>query len=303
MFSPSSRWVLAGALLALSGCAGEEAESGHLVGGLSTDLAVGFELRRVELRVSVDGELSVTKSLSYSSGALVVPGELSLPGFADGAEVELAVDAFHDKEASPFLTRSAATVVSSSRTVLLPVFLEEACVGVECASGETCVEGACQDPFVDPSKLAEYTPDWKLSVRDGCKTPPSDSPSLTIGKGLDAYGELAEDEVVAIEPGPQGGHHVWLAMRAKGLRQMGSVLRTNGSYPDLGSELGESTSILTLRKAGEGECEIWGIRYQVDRALPVEDVRGQALDIEISLEDPDGDKAVATKRVVIADSP
>jgi hypothetical protein len=60
------------------------------------------------------------------------------------------------------------------------------------------------------------------------------------------------------------------------------------------------TSVVTLRRAEEGRCQIHGIRFQVDHGVPVETVRGQMLDIELGLEDPSGDVATATQRVVIA---
>jgi hypothetical protein len=73
-----------------------------------------------------------------------------------------------------------------------------------------------------------------------------------------------------------------------------------GAYPDLAAPLGPATSIVTLRKAGEDACEIYGIRVVVDHGLPVEAIRGQALDLEITLEDPNGDVATAMKQVFIA---
>ncbi len=86
------------------------------------------------------------------------------------------------------------------------------------------------------------------------------------------------------------GATTWpVALRVTGLRQMGSRLTVEGYFPELEFELLPFTAQVTLHKAGEGRCEIHGVRFQVDRGLPVEAVRGQALDIEISLEDPNGD--------------
>jgi hypothetical protein len=151
-----------------------------------------------------------------------------------------------------------------------------------------------------PSTLADYDPMWLTSAKDACKTPSSGDPTLVIGQGQSAFVPLDEDEVVPIEPGPQGGHHMWLALRVTGLRQMGSRLTLGGRYPDLAYELPAFIVLLTLRKAAENHCESHGVRFQVDRGIAVEKVQGQALDIEIALEDPDGDVATAVKRVVIA---
>ena len=121
-----------------------------------------------------------------------------------------------------------------------------------------------------------------------------------LGQGESAFAPLQDSEVVPIEAGPQGGHHVWLALHVNGLRQMGSHLTVRGYFPDLAYELPPFTSRVTLRKAGEDHCEIHGVRFQVDQGISVEAVRGRALDIEVVLEDPNGDVATAMKRVAIA---
>lgn len=283
--------------LCLAGCGGEGA---GVAFGLVTDMAVGFDVRRLEVTATVDGAVALTESLSYGQGELSLPAELLVQPAPDGAEVELSVEAFRDDGASPVVVRKAATLAAGGRTLLLPVSLDEACSGVACAAGATCVEGACVDPFVAPSALADHDPTWIISAPDACKTASSEGPAIVIGKGQSAFVPLRDGEAVPIEPGPQGGHHAWLALRVTGLRQMGSRLTAAGAFPDIEYELSPITSMVTLRKAGEGLCEIYGIRFQVDHGLPVDAVRGRALDVEISLEDPNGDRATATKRIVIA---
>ncbi|WP_437928307.1 hypothetical protein WMF37_03450 [Sorangium sp. So ce291] len=293
-----------GALLAMlvlcsAGCASEDADA-LVVVGLTTDMAVGFELDRVESTTKVDGVIARVESRSYGGGELSLPAELAVGPARDGAELALTVAAFRDGEASPVVTRRAATRAVGGRTLLLPVSLDEACSAASCAASATCAEGACVDPFIAPSALADHDPTWLASARDACKTPPSDLPAIVIGQGERAFAPLADGEVVPIEAGPQGGHHVWLALRVEGLRQMGSRLTVGGHFPELAFELLPFTSQVTLRRAGDAGCEIYGIRFQVDRGLSVESVRGRALDVEIALEDPDGDVATAAHRVVIS---
>lgn len=285
--------------LGLAGCGSEDAGAPVVV-GLTTDMAVGFDVRRLDTTTKVDGAVTQTESLSYTDGDLSLPAELQVAPAPDGAEVEVSIEAFRDGEVSPVVTRTAATRATSGRTLLLPVSLDEACAGVTCVGGATCVEGACVDPFIAPSTLAEYDPGWIALAPDACKTPSSGDPVVVIGQGESAFASLEDSEVVPVEAGSQGGHHVWLALHVAGLRQMGSRLTVGGSFPDLAFELVPVVSMVTLRKAGEDLCEIHGIRFQVDHGLPVETVRGQALDIEIVLEDPNSDVATATKRVVIA---
>ncbi len=289
------------ALLALfaAGCRSEDADA-QVVVGLTTDRAVGFDIHHVETTTKVDGVITHAERLSYGDGALSLPTELLVEPAQDGAKVELAVAAFRDGEASPLVTRRAATRAVRGRRLLLLVSLDEACSAATCEPNATCVQGACVDPFIAPSALADYDPRWLASAPDACKTPFSGAPAVVIGQGENAFAPLEDNEVVSIEAGPQGGHHVWLALRVKGLRQMGSHLTVGGYFPDLAYELPPFTSRITLRKAGEDPCAIYGVRFQVDRGLSVETVRGLALAIEVALEDPNGDVATAVKRVAIA---
>jgi len=295
---PTSQALCALLLLCSAGC-GDEAGEALVTVGLTTDLAVGFDIDGVERTAKVDGAVTHSDHLSYAEGKLKLPAELSLPAAPDGAQLELSLAAFRAGEAAPLVTRRAVTRVEGGRRLLLPISLDEACAAVTCAAGATCVEGACVDPFLASAALSDYDPAWVVTAIDACKTPASGDPALELGKGESAFASLGEGEVVEIEPGPQGGHHVWLALRVRGLRQMGSQVKVAGHYPALAYDVPPFTSMITLRKAGD-HCEIYGIRFQVDRGIPVETIKGQALAIEVVLEDPNGDAATAKRQVVIA---
>jgi hypothetical protein len=285
--------------LSSAGCGGEEAGA-YVAVGLTTDMAVGFDIDHVDRTTKVNGAVTDAVSLSYGEGNLALPDVFLEEALADDAEIEVSLAALRDGEASPVVTRTVKTRAARGRTVLLPVSLDEACSAVSCAGGATCAEGACVDPFIAASALADYDLAWIETAKDACKAPSGPAPEVVIGKGETAYAELAEDEIVPIEPGPQGGHHVWLALRVAGLRQMGSILGVSGHLPALSFDIPVFKSGITLRKAAENHCEVYGVRFQVDRGISVDAVRGQKLDIEVVLEDPNGDGATATKRVVIA---
>jgi hypothetical protein len=296
---PTPQVLLALLMLCGAGCGNQDADA-HVAVGLTTDMAVGFDIDRVERTTKVDGVVTHADSLSYGAGELSLPAEIPVGPVHDGAEVEMTIAAFRHGEAQPLVTRRAATRAQSGRNLLLPVSLDEACCEVTCAASATCVKGACVDPFLAPSALVDYEPTWITSAPDACKTPSSGKPAVEIGQGQSAFAPLAEDEVVPIEAGPQGGHHVWLALLVTGLRQMGSRLSVKGYFPELAFEVAPFDSMVTLRKAADDHCEIHGVRFQVDRGISVDAIRGHVLDIELVLTDPNGDAAKATKRVVIA---
>ncbi|WP_437906844.1 hypothetical protein WME95_02590 [Sorangium sp. So ce327] len=296
---PTHEALLALFLLCSAGCAGEAADA-LVVFGLTTDMAVGFQFDHIETTTKVDGVVTGTERLSYGGGELSLPAELVVGPAPDGAEIELSIAAFRDGEASPIVTRRGATRAAGGRSLLLPISLDEACCATPCAASATCAAGACVEPFIAPSALTDHDPLWIASASDACKTPGSGDPAVVIGQGESAFASLEHGEVVPIEAGPQGGHHVWLALRVTGLRQMGSRLTVEGYFPEMEFELLPFTAQVTMHKAGEDRCEIDGVRFQVDRGLPVEAVRGQPLDIEVALEDPNGDVAMAAQRVVIS---
>jgi hypothetical protein len=296
---PAPETLLALLLLCSAGC-GSDAADALVVVGLTTDMAVGFEFDRIETTTKVNGVVTRAERLSYGGGELSLPAELVVGPAPDGAKIELSIAAFRDDEDAPIVTRRGATRAAFGRSLLLPVSLDEACCATTCGASATCAAGACVDPFIAPSALADYDPLWILSASDACKMPSSGVPAVVIGQGQSAFASLEHGEVVPIEAGPQGGHHVWLALRVTGLRQMGSRLTVEGYFPELEFELLPFTVQVTLHKAGEDRCEIDGVRFQVDRGLPVEAVRGQPLDIEVTVEDPNGDVATAAQRVVIS---
>ncbi len=142
---PARRALVALLVLVNAGC-GREGADAEVVVGLTTDMAVGFDIRRLERTMKVDGVVTHTADISYGEDALSLPAELPAEPAQGGAEVELTVAAFREGEASPFVTRRAATRAVSGRKLLLPVSLDEACGVAACTPRATCVEGACVDP-------------------------------------------------------------------------------------------------------------------------------------------------------------
>lgn len=270
-----------------------------MVAGLSTDLAIGFDLHQIQISPQVNGSLRPSTTLKYGAAKALLPAEFPIEPVLDGDEILITAQAFQQNQPIPLITRRAKTQAVAGRTILLSLSLSETCTNIPCDTSTTCIGGQCTDPWIAPSALPDYSPTWLASAEDACKTPTSGTPQLTIGQGRDSFSPVEENQVVPIEPGSQGGHHIWIALRIRGLRQMGSILSIDGYYPALDFRLLPFRSMITLHRTGGEECEIFGVRFQIDRDIPVAQVRGQALDMDIALEDPNGDLGTAQRRVVI----
>ena len=55
---------------------------------------------------------------------------------------------------------------------------------------------------------------------DACKASLDQPASLTVGQGQTFYADITDNQVLTWEKGPQGGHHVWIALRMIGIRQV-----------------------------------------------------------------------------------
>lgn len=138
---------------------------------------------------------------------------------------------------------------------------------------------------------------------DVCKPHDGAAPVVVVGQGREAFVELGDHEVVQLEAGAQGGHHVWLAVWVTGLERTGSVLSLRGFFPQLGVEIPPFTAGVTFHEAeGHAGCELFGIRFQVDRGLGIEEVLGQTLEVEITIEDTMGDVGTGSKTMTLAGS-
>jgi hypothetical protein len=274
-------------LLAAIACA--EDEPSELSIGLTTDLALGFDARSVEVEVEVDGLVVASETFESDRGglpALVAPVPVDA-----GSQLAVRVTA-RDGDGASVVTRLAETVASSGSR-FLPMSLDRVCVGISCGPGETCASGSCVSPFVDGAGLDGLDPSWLADAPDACREG-DEAAWLELGVGETSFAALATDQVVALEPGPQGGHHVWLAVRAYGVRQVGSTVTVRGELPSLAISVPELQRTVSLRRADAGACQLWGLRFQVDRGVSVEEVVGQPLVVGVTLEDATGRRAEAS---------
>jgi hypothetical protein len=91
-----------------------------------------------------------------------------------------------------------------------------------------------------------------------------------------------------VEAGPQGGHHIWIAVRMKGLLQSGSITSVTGHFPELNQDIGPFQVIFTFDQDEGGYCKLYGLRFQVDQTLIVDQVLGKTLDVQVKVTDKEG---------------
>jgi hypothetical protein len=280
----------------VSGCGTDE--RGELSVGLTTDLALGFDARSVDVEVEVDGEIVARDTFESDRGglpAIVAPVPVDVDSL-----VGVRVTA-RDAAGAPVVTRLAETSLASPGAWFLPLSVDRACLGIACGPGETCASGACVAPLVDGAALDALDPSWLVEAPDACRAGEGEA-WLELGVGESSFAELGVDEEVTLEPGPQGGHHVWLALRAYGVRQSGSVVTVQGELPSLGRQIPELVTSVSLRRAEAGACQLWGLRFQVDRGVTLDEVLGEKLRVKVRIEDDAGGNAAASREVRISPS-
>jgi hypothetical protein len=92
--------------------------------------------------------------------------------------------------------------------------------------GETCNGGACRSDAL--SELPDYRADWATNPPSACG---SGAPEIVLGKGETEYAPVADGETLAVQEGPQCGHHVWLALGMKNLAQFGTTTAVSATQP------------------------------------------------------------------------
>jgi hypothetical protein len=292
-------------LLYLLGCSGGDGPPrGGLVVGVTSDLRVGVDLLELHVVQRVNGEPTSDERL-FSDGAspFRLPLELRFDDLADGDDVEVSIEAFGSTP-TPLLTRTTKSGIIAGRTLLLRVDLASSCAGStapSCGEGQTCTGGICASENVNPALLEDYRSDWAKGKTDICK--PNDGPPVVIvGKGQGDYLPTSDYEVAQIEAGPQGGHHIWVALRMKNLRQSGSITTLTGYVKELDAEISAFSVIFTFDPDEGGFCKLYGLRFQLDGSIDVNDVLGKTLRVNANVKDKDGDVGTAERWVTLSSS-
>lgn len=188
----------------------------------------------------------------------------------------------------PLVNRLASTETVAGRQRLMRVPLETECApGPDtpvCAAPETCITGLCKDAHRSPMTLELYNPSWSAPQGDICKPASAGDPVVLVGKGQSDYFAIKDGEVAQVEAGPQGGHHIWVAVRMKNLAQSGSITTVQGYVPALDLELAAFNVIFTFDQDEGGFCKLYGLRYQLDTdGIDIETLLGHEVKVMVTV--------------------
>ncbi len=297
------------------------AGDGSLVVGVQAD-DFGTLVGSMHVVVTRDGESVRDETLIAASGApSPLPKEIEVTGRA-GSRVDVIAEALPAAGAgstTPIVSRIASArlpaIGGGASKKLLRVQLESRCVvvpnapppnGTTCAAPLTCIAGACQSSEVADDALEDYEPGWAAAPPDVCRPARRGPPEVVLGTGQTDFASLGDGQVLQLEKGPQGGHHIWIAVRMKNLRQSGSTTTITSSIEGDPEPVPPASFVFSFDRDEGAYCKIWGLRYQLDAGAG--DLRtgykrflGKRLSVTVEVKDSTGAKASSTRVVQIAD--
>jgi len=322
----ASRLVAAGAMILACACS-RRGEGAPLVIGIQSD-EMGQIVSGVHVIIKVGGKTTTDETILPPHGSRVgfpQPWEKKLLEEGDpDAPVDVQVFALGGSAApAPLITRLASThfpaTATPGKVPLLRVQLESRCVvypppahpskipgplsGPVCEAPSTCIRGTCQSDVVSAADLEAYAPDWPTSAPDLCKPRDGGAPSIEAVSGQAPFAPIADGQVLQAEPGSQGGHHIWLGVRMKNLRQAGSITKITGVQPGTGTTVVPSAFAFTYDPdpAAPGSCQLSGLRYQLDTGgIDYVQFLGKPLDVTLTVTDRAGATASTIAHVQIA---
>lgn len=271
-----------------------------MVIGITTKLNPGADFNELTYEVAVDGATRDARTLAVLPSSF--PLELPVEDLAGGEAVSVTLTA--KSVGAVILERVASTKSVAGEHLLLRVPLDPACrepQAPDCAAPLTCIGGQCGDAFVPPDRLETYAPGWGTGGSDACK-PSGQPPLVEVGTGQADYLPTMDGDVAQVEAGPQGGYHIWLAIRVRGVRQSSSVTTVTGTIPSLGYEVPPYAVVFTFEPSEGGACELFGLRFRFDDPNhPVASLLGQELHVDVTVKDVDGTVGSGSRIVRLSD--
>jgi hypothetical protein len=290
--------ILAGMVL---GCPGAPpSPPTAVIVGVTTDLSPGTDFSELDVDMLLNGASIGQKKIPATPGAF--PLEIPFKSLKGGDAVEVDLKAMSNGVA--IVDRRQRTDAIAGETLLFRVPLDRNCVapvGPTCPTEETCAAGQCINVLVDSRILPMYSSSWGTTPSDDPCKPPDQAPIVDVGEGQADYLPVNDGDVLQVEAGPQGGYHVWLALRMKGLHQSSSITTVTGQIPDLGYDVAPFSVVFSFSPTDGGYCKIYGLRFRLDDPThPVAMLLGHPLDITITVKDTDGSIGTGQKHVVLS---
>ncbi len=169
-----------------------------IVVAVDSNLAVPGELAVVHVEV---GGAGCGDSTCVHDFALTGPDAITLPfSFTvtpqgDAGPLALVLRG-RDAAGSDRVVREVSSSFIAGRTLLLQVELDRACLdAAACASGSTCIAGACASVAIDPTHLVDVVPGTELRF----------DASTTSDAGIDAGLDASSDVGLRVDGGDDGG--------------------------------------------------------------------------------------------------
>lgn len=129
----------------------------QIVLAMATDLRVPDDLDRVKVWVERDGKRVLEQGFKLDGvGARTLPGTMALTAGSQ-PEATVLVTVRGERSGKLVVQRQARLSFVSGAILLLRMDLLGRCVGVSCASGQSCTDKGCQPTYVDAATLPEYS--------------------------------------------------------------------------------------------------------------------------------------------------
>lgn len=289
------------------GAGGVSSATGSVIVGVLSDLRVGVDFQAMHVVMKAGDDL-VRDEIQQAGATLKLPAELPFEGLPADTRVHVEIEALatNGGASTVLVRRVAETKIVAGKKLLLRVGLDSSCVlaagstASSCSAADTCIAGICAAPLVDPAVLGAYTPGWAVTSNDPCKPAGGGAPIVIVGEGQGDYLPTMDGVTAQVEAGPQGGHHIWVAVRMKNLAQSGSITSITGHFPDLGIDVGPFDVIFTFEPDEGGYCKLFGLRFQLDQNDDINSLLGHPLDVKVTISDPESVVGEGVRKVVLS---
>lgn len=304
--------------LLLTACPGsddppETPKEGTLIVGVHTTADIAALVGSVHVVAKVDDVVTTDEIVPIAQ----LPKEIELRGKPE-SRVDLVVDAFGPGptpgSGTPMITRRATTGLVVDAKKLLRIQLDARCMTLGgggptapvCNAPDTCMFGACRPSSVGFDDLEDYEPTWPTSPPDLCRPAKRGAPEVILGDGQTDYSTLSDGDVLQLEKGPQGGHHVWVALRMKNLRQSGSTTMITSELEGDPAPVPPMAYVFTFDRDEGNYCKLYGLRYQVDSGVTdlsagYKRFLGKRLKVTVKVSDTTGASAESTRAIQLSD--